>query len=171
MAAAMDARRILVDGLIACVPFTLVAWTTFWWRPRLWLHSLPSDIRAMVPAKTADERRLTAWMGALVLACFFGVPAWLTWRHHAEVPGGLPFGATLGHLYGVWMVVNLWDLVGIDWPYAYFMDTSRPPIAGTTGARGWKDYGFHARAFLKASVFGLAFIVPAAFVMSWLGGP
>lgn len=170
MAAAMDAYRILTDGLLACVPFTVVAWTTFWWRPRLWLHSLPLDIQSMVPAKTAEERRLTVWMGALVLTCFFGVPTWLTWRHHTEGPDGSSFGAVLVHLYGAWMVVNVWDLVGIDWPYAYFMDPSRPPIAGTAGARGWKNYGFHAHAFVKASVFGLALIVPAAFVISRFGG-
>ena len=51
------------------------------------------------------------------------------------------------------MVVNAWDLVGIDWPYAYCMDPDRPPIPGTAGAHGYKDHTFHARAFLKASVF------------------
>jgi hypothetical protein len=37
-----------------------------------------------------------------------------------------------------------------------------PPIPGTEGAQGYKDYKFHARAFLKASVFGLVVVVPAA---------
>ena len=63
-----------------------------------------------------------------------------------------------------------WDLVLIDWPYAYFVDPSRPPIPGTAGALGYKDYGFHARAFLKASAFSLAIIVPAALLMSLAPG-
>ena len=35
---------------------------------------------------------------------------------------------------------------------------------------GYKDYGFHARAFLKASAFSLAIIVPAGILISLLPG-
>lgn len=160
--------RIVTDGLIACVPFSIVVWTSFLSMPRLWLHSLPADIQSMAPPKSAAERRLTAVMGILVLLCFFGVPIGLTWRVHAEVPGGLSFLDAFVHLYGVWMFVNLWDLVAIDWPYAFFVDANQPPIPGTAGAAGYKDYRFHTRAFLKASVFGLVIVVPAAFIISSL---
>jgi hypothetical protein len=105
-------------------------------------------------------------MGTIVLSTFFGVPIALAWWLHTSVPGGLTFVQALIHLYGVWMIVNAWDLLLIDWPYAYFVDPARPPIAGTAGARGYKDYAFYARAFVKASVFGLAIIVPAAFAIS-----
>jgi len=160
--------RVLADGLLACLPFSIVVWASFLWKPRLWLHSLPPDIQAMAPAKTAAERRMTGAMGTLVLLSFFGVPVALTWRLHSAVPGGLSFTEALAHLYGVWMVVNIRDLLLMDWPYAYFVDPSRPPIPGTAGARGYKDYGFHARAFVKAAVFSLAVIVPAALVISLL---
>lgn len=166
----MTLRRILADGLTACVPFTLVVWTSFFWKPRLWLHSLPADIQAMAPPKSAAERRTTIWMGALVLLCFFGVPSFLTWRLHSTIPGGLSIRDSLTHLWGVWMIVNAWDLVGMDWPYAYLVDPRRPPIPGTRGARGYKDYAFHSKAFLKASVLGLAVIVPVAVVIPWLPG-
>jgi len=166
----MTLRGILTGGLIACVPFTIVVWTTFLAKPRLWLHSLPPDIRAMTPPKSAAERGATIWLGAIVLLCFFGVPSLLTWRLHTTVAGGLSFRDSLTHLWGVWMIVNVWDLVVMDWPYAYLVDPGRPPIPGTRGARGYKDYGFHFRAFLKASVLGLAVVVPAAFVISLLPG-
>jgi len=162
----MSLNRLLADGLTACIPFSVVVWASFLSMPRLWLHSLPPDIQAMAPAKTAAERRMTGVMGALVLASFFGVPIALTWRLHAGLSGGLTFGEAFTHLYGVWMIVNLWDLLLIDWPYAYFVDPRRPPIPGTVGALGYKDYGFHAKAFLKASVFSLAIIVPAALLIS-----
>lgn len=164
----MDGRRILTDGLLACVPFTAAVWFTFARWPRMWLHSLPADIQALAPPKTSAERRLTAIVGPLVLLCFFGVPAALTWRALAVAPAGATFSAVLTHLYGVWMIVNLWDLVVIDWGYARWMDPERPPIPGTAGAAGWKDYGFHARACLKASVLGLGIIVPLALTGSWL---
>ena len=162
--------RIAWDGLIACVPFTLVVWASFLSAPRMWLHSLPADIQRMAPPKTAHERRLTSWIGALVLFTFFGIPALLTWRLGASTPGGLSFAQALTHLYGVWMIVNAWDLVGIDWPYAYLMDPRRPPIPGTEGAQGYKDYRFHAVAFVKASVFSLLFVVPAAAIIARSSG-
>jgi hypothetical protein len=167
-------RRVILDGAIACVPFTIVAWTTFRLKPRWWLHSLPDDIQAAAGPKSAAERRATVWMGAIVLLCFFGVPIFLTWRLDAATPGGLSFGDAFLHLYGAWMIVNLWDLVGIDWPYAYLMDPDRPPIAGTAGLAGYKDYGFHARKFVKASMLSLLVIVPAAalivFLPAWQSG-
>ena len=158
----MSVTRILTDGLIAVVPFSVVVWTSFLAWPRLWLHALPADIQALAPPKTTPERRMTAVMGALVLLCFFGVPIALTWRVDQAQPGGLSFMGSVTHLYGVWMVVNLWDLVAIDWPYAWFVNPARPPIPGTEGAAGYKDYGFHARAFVKASVFSLSLLAPAA---------
>lgn len=164
----MTVDRILTDGLLACVPFSVVVWASFITRPRLWLHSLPADIQAMVPPKTADERRTSVWVGLLVLFTFFGVPSLLTWRLHLEIAGGLSFRESFTHLYGVWMVINLWDLVAIDWPYAYVVDPERPPIAGTAGARGYKDYGFHFRMFLKAAVLSLAIILPMALLITGL---
>ena len=158
----------LADGLLACVPFAIVVWASFLSRPRVWLHSLPPDIQAMAPPKTVAERRMTRILGTCVLLSFFGVPIAMTWRLHSTLSGGLSFAEAFAHLYGVWMIVNLWDLVLIDVPYAYFVNPHRPPIPGTEGARGYKDYGFHAKAFLKASVFSLAIIVPAALLISLL---
>ena len=164
----MTNERILIDGALACVPFSIVVLTSFIMRPRLWLHSLPADIQELAPLKTDDERRTSVWVGLLVMLTFFGVPSLLTWRLHLEVAGGLSFRESLTHLYGVWMVVNLCDLVAIDWPYTYFVDPDQPPIAGTAGARGYKDYGFHFRMFLKASVLSLGIILPVALLIARL---
>lgn len=136
--------------------------------PRVWLHSLPADIQAMAAPKTEREKRLTGVMGIFVLLAFFGVPIVLTWRLNAESGGSLSVAQIFLYLYGVWMVVNAWDLVGIDWLYAALVNPDKPPIAGTVGAKGYKDYRFHFKGFLKASVFSLILLVPAAVVMSWI---
>lgn len=162
----MTLSNILIDGVLACLPFTVVVLASFIFKPRLWLHSLPPDIQAMAPPKTKAERRQTRWMGSLVLFCAFGVPSLLTWKRHMQVAGGFSSVEAIAYLYGVWMIVNAWDLVGIDWPYASWVDLNRPPIPGTEGAAGYKDFGFHARAFFKASVFSLAIVVPAGIAVS-----
>lgn len=160
--------HILTDGLVTCVPFSVVVLASFLLKPRLWLHSLPADIQALAPPKTRAERRLTGWMGSLVLICFFGLPMLFTWQRHRQVAGGFSSAEAVAYLYGVWMIVNAWDLLVIDWPYAYWVNPDRPPIPGTEGAAGYKDYGFHAKAFFKASVFSLALIVPAGIVISFM---
>jgi len=159
-------ERVLGDGLVACVPFTIVIWATFLTMPRLWLHSLPEDIQGMAAPKTDGEKRLTGIMGVVVLLLFFGVPIGLTLRFNAESGGTLAIPQILLYLYGVWMTINLWDLVAIDWVYALLVDPQRPPIVGTVGAKGYKDYGFHFKSFVKASVFSLLLLVPAAVVIS-----
>lgn len=154
--------RILRDGLTACIPFSIMILMSFLTMPRLWLHSLPPDIQALAAPKTEGEKRLTAVMGIFVLLAFFGVPLALTWRLQGERGGLLSFPEALAHLYGVWMIINLWDLVVIDWGYAALVNPEKPPIPGTAGAAGYKDYRFHLNSFMKASVFSLIILVPAA---------
>ena len=139
--------RILLDGLTACAPFSMIVWLSFLVVPRIWLHAFPADIRRMAPPKTWGERRLTVIVGTGVLLCFFGLPILLTWKWFGETPGGFSFRDTLIHLYGCWMVVNLWDLLLIDWPYAYLVDPRRPPIPGTAGARGTRTTRFTGGRF------------------------
>lgn len=158
-------ERILSDGLIACIPFMIVCWISFLTMPRLWLHSLPSDIQAMAAPKTPREKQLTAFMGIFVMLAFFGVPIALTWRLRIERGDDLSFIEALLHLYGVWMVVNLWDLFLIDWLYTTLVNPDKPPIPGTEGAAGYKDYRFHLNAGLKASALSLILLVPAALVI------
>ncbi len=153
-------------GLALCLPFTAFALSTFWWRPRLWLHSLPADIGARVLPKTPAEERLTRWLllpcMLLILPGLSILSTWLASRQLAEVT----FLGLLRHLYGVWLVVHLWDLVTIDGGHALLVDPARPPIAGTEGAEGWTDMGFHGRAFIRAILMSLLFVVPAAFLLS-----
>lgn len=161
-------EQILSDGVIASIPFSIIVWATFLTMPRLWLHSLPADIQALAPAKTLPEKRLTVIMGIFVLLAFFGVPIALTWRLKIASGSDLSFTQILIYLYGVWMVINLCDLVLIDWLYTTLVNPDRPPIAGTAGAAGYKDYRFHLNTFFKASVFSLLIIVPAAAVIEFM---
>ncbi|HEX2740847.1 MAG TPA: hypothetical protein VHM69_10385, partial [Rubrobacter sp.] len=62
------------------------------------------------------------------------------------------------------LVFNLVDLLILDW---LVFNTLRPGfvvLPGTEGARGYSDYGFHFRAFLKGVVGALvvSFIVAGA---------
>ena len=69
-------------------------------------------------------------------------------------------------MYGIWVIVHLWDLVVIDLGHMLLIDPASPPIPNTEGARGYKDFAFHVRAFLKACIMSLLFVGPAAVVVA-----
>src|SRR5690606_6274766 len=133
----------LVHGLLICIPFSLFVSVTFSQWPRLWLHSLPPDIQRLAGPNTAAEQRKTRFLlfpfllirpGRSIASAFLAA-------HAARVD--LSFIGVTIHIYGIWIVVHLWDLLIIDFGYALLMDPKSPPIAGTAGAKGYKDFRFH----------------------------
>lgn len=157
----------LLHGLIICVPFSFFALVTFHWRPRLWLHSLPADIRQLARPKTKGEKRLTKYLLLpLLLIILPGLSIGSVWYLHSVEKIDLSFTEIFTHLYIVWIVVHLWDFLIIDCVSAVFIDPDRPPIPGTEGADGWKDFGFHFRALIKATIMSALFVVPCAWILS-----
>ncbi len=80
----------------------------------------------------------------------------------------LTFAGALIHIYGVWIIVHVWDFAVIDLAHVLLINPARPPIKGTEGAEGWKDLGFHFRSLRKAVPKSAIFVVPAAAVISLL---
>lgn len=159
----------LLHGVLVFIPFAVFAVVTFWVKPRLWLHSLPKDVQLLTPPKTPREQALTRFvLLPCVLLLLPGLSVVSTLVAAAN-GGDLRFGGALLHLYGVWATVHLLDFVVIDVLHAaVFIDPASPPIPGTARAKGWTDYGFHFRSFVKAMVMSAAFVVPAAFVLAVL---
>lgn len=159
----------VVAGLMLCVPFTVFVVATFRLIPRAWLHSLPPDIARMAGGKTEREERITRYLLLPILLLILpGLSAlsavWLAGRNGVDLTPG---GAVL-HIYIVWVIVHAWDLLAIDFVYAASIDPERPPIPGTEGARGWKDYGFHIRAFLKAVPMSALLVIPLGVLVAWV---
>lgn len=159
----------LVTGLVLCVPFTVFVVTTFRQMPRVWLHSLPPDIVRAAGPKTAREVRVTRYVMlpifVVILPGLSGVSAiWLAHRSGLDPS----FGAAVLHLYVVWTVVHAWDFLVIDGLYTAWIDPAQPPTPGTEGAKGWKDYGFHFRSFLKAVLMSATMVVPLAALVAWI---
>jgi hypothetical protein len=152
-------------GLLLSVPFTVFAVGTFWVAPRLWLHSLPPDIAAMAGPKTPVEVRRTRYLLWAYLAIFPALSL-LSTAVAARHASDLTFTAACVHLYIIWVVVHVWDFVVIDCGHALLIDPLRPPIPGTTGARGYRDVAFHCRSMIKAVLMTGLFVVPAAALLA-----
>ena len=158
----------LLHGFLICLPFTIFALVSFHINPRLWLHSLPADIQRISPPKTVGEIKLTRYvLLPLFLLILPGLSALSTIYVVLKMHIDLSFQGAFLHLYTIWIVVHLWDFLIIDCGFAFFTSPQHPPIAGTEGAKGWRDYGFHFRSLLKAIVLSALFVLPAAALIAW----
>jgi len=130
-----------LHGLLICIPFTLFVAISFSSNPRLWLHSLPVDIRQMAAPKTNREIRITKFvllpLYSLVLPGL-SVSSVLYVSSHLHLD--LSFFDILVHLYGIWIAVHLWDLLVIDTTYMILINPQRlsgifvVPVSGLLAA-------------------------------------
>lgn len=154
---------LLTDGMLVTLVFTLFVGGTMYWKPRLWLQDFPKDIQALIPPKTPEEKRLTSLIAIPWFMIFFGSFVFTSTRFRTEHG----FLWMLIHTYLVWQIVNLFDLVVIDWVGMNFINPDKPPFPGTERAKGYRDYKFHFIGFLKGSVIGLVISLVVCAVV-WL---
>jgi hypothetical protein len=69
----------------------------------------------------------------------------------ADAGGTIPFPTAFVHLFVMFSVFNLVDLVLLDWPLVAIAPRFMV-IPGTEGAAGYKDYRFHFHGFLIGTV-------------------
>jgi hypothetical protein len=157
--------QFFTDSAIYVAAFTAVVLVSFLWKPRLWLHDLPADIQAMAGPKTPLERRQTRLLGVVMIPVLLALPLLLASNLKASMGDSFSFFAAWVYGYGMFFAVMLWDLLALDFLSLALINPQHPPIPGTEGAAGWKDYAFHFRAFLKGGVMGLIYATAfAAFV-------
>jgi len=161
----LNTNIILMDGILLSIVFSIFVVGTLLWKPRLWLQDFPADVKAMLPPKTDVEKRLTVMIAIPFFTVLFG----------GLGLSALRFGTDAGfimlavHVYLVWQVINLVDLVIIDWCGIMLVDPENPPFDGTAGAKGYRDFKFHFIGFIKGSLMGIVFALIIAGVVYFIG--
>lgn len=143
-------RRVLMDGGLLSLIATLAFGAIVRYNPRLMINDYPKDIRDAVPAKTAEEKRLSLWLGIPLLLVMLGIPVWSCVLLRRSGDAG--FVDLFVNAFGVGFVFNVVDLVIIDWLVFCLITPALVVIPGTEGMSGYKNYAFHFRAFLKGTV-------------------
>lgn len=159
--------RILIDGLILSGIAFLIMLASMAVNPRIWLQDYPKPIQALVPPKTAQEKRLSQAFGIPFMLVLIGGPFVLTALLAARSEGALSFGALFLYAFGLVFVFNLFDWLVIDWLVFCTITPKMIVIPGTEGHPAYKDTAFHLRGFLIGTVFSaLVGLVVAGLV--WL---
>ncbi len=161
-------NQLVTDLAILTIAFTVFVVGTLRWKPRIWLHDFPADIQAMAAPKTPTEKRLTRLIGVPFIVLFFGLPLLLGWDLKDTMGTSYSFLYAWVCGYALFLGVNLWDLIVLDWIGFSLIDPQNPPIPGTEGAHGYRNYAFHFYAFLKGCIIGLVFATFFAVVVTGL---
>ena len=146
-----------MDGAICSVIFGVVVVASMLYNPRLWLQDMPADIQALVPPKTEKEKRQSVIFGLPLIAIMLGYPVVSALLVEAQMGVNLSYVQAFLHVYALFMIINSFDWLVIDWGTILFWKPEWELFPGTKGAAGYKDYAFHFRGFLKGSVMGLVF--------------
>jgi hypothetical protein len=147
----INTSLLLTDGVIITLLFTVYVVGTLVWKPRIWLHDFPADLQALMQPKTDQEKRLTRLLAIPFFILLFGGFG-LTAARYGTTHG---FMGMLLHVYLIWQMINIFDLVVIDWGGMHLINPQNPPYPGTEGAKGYRDYRFHFIGFLRGSVMGI----------------
>ncbi len=147
----LNISKALIDGGILSFAFLVVVAILGIAKPRLFLSKddVPSDILAAVPPKTETEKKLAILAVIPVMLILIVGTLYSTYTFYLQSQAG--FLALFLHALIILVMISGSDLVIMDW---LILNTWTPKILvfpGTEEFAGYKDYGFHGRAHLKAA--------------------
>ena len=151
----LNSGMTILAGAVLSVSASLFLIGILRFNPRLFLQDYPEDIQNQVPPKTTKEKRQSLVVGIPFLFLLVAVPfiSTLTLKHQSgEAISFLPLFL---NAFGVVFIFNLVDLLLLDWLMFCFITPSFLIIPGTEGMKGYKDYAYHFRAFLKGTILSV----------------
>lgn len=137
------------------------------YNPRLMLQDYPPAIQAVVPPKSATEKRLSIWLGLPFLLVLLVYPIYATFDYRSSAQAG--FLQLWLYAFGIVFAFNVWDWLVLDWLVFCSITPRFLVVPGSEGHPAYKDYFFHFRGFLIGSIFSAALGLIAAGVVSVMG--
>jgi hypothetical protein len=134
------------------------------YNPRLMLQDYPPAIKAIVPPKTEQEKRLSTWLGLPFILVLLVFPVYATFVFQAKM--GTGFFSLWLYAFGIALAFNLWDWLVLDWLVFCTITPRQFVIPGSEGHPAYKDYFFHFRGFLIGTVFSAVLGVIAAGIVA-----
>ena len=144
--------RILRDGALMSVVASTYLLVLLRFNPRMFLRHFPKQIRDVVPPRSEKERRMSILLGVPLGLLFIGstVASALLWRASAQ--GSPSFRELFAHIFGLFFLFNLVDLLILDWLIVCRFTPRWLIISGTEHIVMPKEYLYHFKGFLIGTV-------------------
>jgi hypothetical protein len=146
----IDVQKVITDGGILTAAFMVFVFLIAYFKPRAFLskNDVPADILAAVPPKTEAEKRQGYWLMVPLFFILIGGMLYSTYTFYLQ--SGAGFFPLFLHALIIILMITIGDLVIVDWLVLNTITPKWVVFPGTEGFAGYKDYGFHLRAHLKA---------------------
>ncbi|MEM9386687.1 MAG: hypothetical protein AAGA68_16630 [Pseudomonadota bacterium] len=159
-------REAVVFGLLNSALISVLILLSFKHEPRLWLHHFPEQMQALVPAKTAAEKRLERRWGVPIIGCMIVLPlAVAMWRHQTH---GFTYLDAYLFLWIATQTFNLMDLLVLDWLVTVRWSPPWMQLQGAESMKRYDNYWFHFVGFLKGLLIGSVGAAVIALPFLWL---
>jgi hypothetical protein len=146
-------RQIVVDGIwfaLAANGYLLVVMLAT--SPRIWGYTdYPEAVRGKAPAQTRREKLTGAILGVPWFLFIFGYPVFSTYALKSSLGGEIPFLVAFLNPLVLLQLLNLGDVLILDWLIISKITPSFVIIPGTTAA-DYKDMSHHFRGHLRATI-------------------
>lgn len=141
-------KRIIIDGGILTLIFSVIAVGILYFKPRLTLSDYPDDVKAALPPRTKKEFQQGALLSIPVLLATIAIPLYSVWMVKTKCQCELTFGIAFLTIFGEMILVSLFDLIVLDWLMFYTWTPKFLVLPGTEGFPGYKDFRPHLKAQL-----------------------
>ena len=140
-------RHALLYGGVLSAVLSVLLLGLLWMNPEILLRDYPPDIQEKYGPMSEQSKRQRLPVAILLGAVALGVVTVSFSAVRASGGGKIPFLTAFVHLFVMFSVFNVVDLLLLDWPLVA-IGPRFMVLPGTEGSAGYKDYWFHFRGFL-----------------------
>ncbi len=146
---------LVVESIVLCIIFTLIILPAQYKEPMVMIMSYPPNIIKRVEqlpqyagcVKEREKKHISKKIfGVFFFAILLAVVAYIS--------GCREFIDTFFHVFMLFVIVNIYDMLVLDW--GIFCHSQKLRIPGTEDMdKDYKDYLFHAKGAMKGIVIGV----------------
>lgn len=142
----------LVYGAILSAVLTILILGSLYINPEMWLQDAPRDVQEKHGPMSAQAKRQRAWLAVAFAVAIIGVVGVSIYQLPAVLGGPLTFVTVFTHLWIMFTLFNVVDLLLIDWLIVEFIRPTFIVQSGLGQLMGERNYWYHFQGFLKGSV-------------------
>ncbi|MFN8444093.1 MAG: isoprenylcysteine carboxylmethyltransferase family protein [Caldilineaceae bacterium] len=141
----------LLSGLVLSVVLSTIILASLYINPEMWLHDAPAEVQAKHGPMSERAKRQRIWLASSIFVALIGLVAFSIVQFVALAGAQLTFLKLFAHLFIMFMLFNVVDLLLIDW---LIVEWIRPGfLAGSRlgTLMGERNYWYHFQGFLKGT--------------------